>query len=468
MAKRYWYQGEYSTGGQKVTDLTMEEYINLVNMEAVYDKQKKEEAEKVKADQQELSAATSMAPAMNRGISDYVKEQGLGSTVAKNTESLPKAFQPSPETSFDNLVASKKTAASNLKSATNLSLPTDQTQQPVEQAPAQNIMSSSLLKGLPSEMVTPLIIQYQAGVSAEGKRYGPVQFFKDVQQLKATYQKIRDTETANDLASKRKIDETYEAERDKRATELATGEQQGEYTLKNTGLETASAERIAAMNIKAAKEKAESDAYNKRTASLKTPEADRIISLVNPIASLETVSNLLNKHLVGQAAGRLGKLKQVIGTMGGDETVFRSSIANLNNVTRNELFGAALTKAEMEQFKQEMLDPNVGIVQFKANLGRWTELLKNRLAVTIDVYDRIGRDVSKFGEYKRPLNTYGKDPEKNFYKMYESGIQAESANLDKMGVESEDDDDDEAIINNVVKSKAKSYEDFFTPSKGVK
>ena len=452
MPRKYWYKGEYTTKGEVWNDLTFEEYNSLVQQEAAYDQQKAVENAKKLLAQQEQANATALAPAVNEGISSYVRETGTGGTVAAGfPENLPSKFKSTAATSpeqqqFDAIIANKKDAAQGISGAKNLPMPA------VEERAAgqpkletQDLGNSALLRGLPPEMVTPLLIQYRAGITRDGKKYGPVEFFDDVKKMRTTYQSIAEAERKAKLESELKTGEMTAAQKAQAERELATGKQKGEDDLAGERIKAASAEKIAAGNIEADKAKRESDAYNKRTAALKTPELDDINNLRNAVNSLDVIENLFDEKFVGFVKGREGTVKSFLGTLGEDATKFRQAVDNASNTQIKSTSGATVTGQEYARISKELVNYNVAPEQFKSMLAANKQMLKNRLATVVDSYKRAGRDTSQFDEFTKGLNLYEMEKRDAGAPEIRNSIYARARKNDAAEMQNTGEDDDALI-----------------------
>jgi hypothetical protein len=362
-APTFWFQGK-ATRGQRVSGLSNKEYLDLIKEE--------------EAINQREAANVKLAPAINKGISDYAQEQGIvdevtaqDPTAVSATIRQKQAQRPQSSSVFAMLDAMPSSTEDT--SELEATLAGVGVQQPQPQQPPQQEGGSRyarLLKDVDPEIAKDLILEFRAGTM------DAVTFYDKVKKARQTAADMRALNAKEDLASQRKIAEKApELEKD-----ITVEGMRGEASRDVAGIRGQAARDVAAMNNQAAAEreaKDRADAYNKRTNKLKTPDRKALNEIDLSIIDLEGIGNLFDKDFVGQVSGRVGSMKNLLGLLGSDEKTFRSKYEGFKNNLLKIRSGAAVTNNELTRIVKELPSLTDSPKQFVAAFNKQLTALKN-------------------------------------------------------------------------------------------
>jgi hypothetical protein len=387
----FWYKGP-SSNGEVWHNLTLEEWQN-------FEKQDKELLQKQQSDAR-------LAPVINKQVSDYVKEKGIADQVTPYKESVPQSFRTATtdpiSKAFGDIQANNEdtTELENVLTQATLQRPPVQSAAQTTQLPQQQGLSpdveqvatqpkgtlASLMSDLPDEIIQPLLIQYNTG------DIKPSELLKQIKEAKANLYEIKKGENKAKMESGLRVAEG--APKIASEEKIASGRDETD---------------IKVAQINAAAQKAAQDArnaYSERTIMLKPPQVELITNYDNSLNAIDVINNMFDEKYIGVAKGRVGSVKQYLGLLGKEESIFRTAISEYQNELLKLRSGAAVTVPEYERFKKEVADVNSSPDQFKTVLARQRKYLENKKITTLKNWQKVGYNLGELEYGIGDIDTY--------------------------------------------------------------
>lgn len=118
--------------------------------------------------------------------------------------------------------------------------------------------------------------------------------------------------------------------------------------------------------------------------------------LLNSDSELNVAIDLFDEKFVGPLAGRAGNITEWLGTIGEDESVFRSTVQRFQNELLKARSGAAVSEQEFERLKRETLDFSLNPKTYMAKLKSNRDFIRRKYNRMLQNKRRANKDVTRF------------------------------------------------------------------------